>query len=118
MMKPTSPSPRVELVSLRRLPVAELHRMADELGLSDHADLRGPELLVLIEQALLARGDTLIAEGTLELVPEGHGFLRSPDHSYLAGQKDGVGRNDQFHLARSADEAALAEELRVMFGAG
>jgi transcription termination factor Rho len=78
----------VELVSLRRLPAVELHRMADDLGIPAHADLRGPELLVKIEHALLARGETLIAEGTLELVPEGHGFLRSPDHSYLAGVDD------------------------------
>ncbi len=62
--------------------------MADDLGLTDHADLRAPELLVRIETALLARGETLVAEGTLELVPEGHGFLRSPDHSYLAGSDD------------------------------
>ena len=84
----TSPRPRVELVSLRRLPAVELHRMADDLGILAHADLRGPELLVKIERALLARGETLIAEGTLELVPEGHGMLRSPDHSYLAGADD------------------------------
>jgi transcription termination factor Rho len=58
----------VDLVSLRRQSAAELHRLADELGLTDHAELRGPELLVPIELALLARGDTLVAEGTLELV--------------------------------------------------
>ena len=82
------PLPRVDLASLRRTDAAELQRMADELGLIDVAGLRKQDLLARIEHALLARGDALIAEGTLEIVPEGHGFLRSPDWSYLAGPDD------------------------------
>ena len=50
--------------------------------------LRKQELILKIEQALLAKGEPLVAEGTLEIVSEGHGFLRSPDWSYLAGPDD------------------------------
>ena len=82
------PLPRVDLASLRRTDAVELQRLADELGLVDVADLRKQDLLARIEHALLARGDVLVAEGTLEIVPEGHGFLRSPDWSYLAGPDD------------------------------
>ncbi|MCE9601718.1 MAG: transcription termination factor Rho [Gemmatimonadetes bacterium] len=78
----------MDLASLRRTDAAELQRLADELGLIDVAGLRKQDLLARIEHALLARGDALIAEGTLEIVPEGHGFLRSPDWSYLAGPDD------------------------------
>ena len=80
--------PRVDLASLRRTDAAELQRLADELGLIDAAGLRKQDLLARLEHALLARGEALIAEGTLEIVPEGHGFLRSPDWSYLAGPDD------------------------------
>ena len=80
--------PRVDLASLRRTDAAELQRLADELGLIDVAGLRKQDLLARLEHALLARGEALIAEGTLEIVPEGHGFLRSPDWSYLAGPDD------------------------------
>jgi transcription termination factor Rho len=78
----------VDLATLRRTDAAELQRLADELGLTDAAGLRKQDLLARLDRALLARGDALIAEGTLEVVPEGHGFLRSPDWSYLAGPDD------------------------------
>lgn len=78
----------VDTATLRRTSVAELQRQADELQIPDVSGLRKQDLIVRIEHALLARGETLTAEGTLELVPEGHGFLRSPDWSYLAGPDD------------------------------
>jgi transcription termination factor Rho len=68
--------------------VAELQRYAEDLGLTPPPGSRKQELIVLIERALLARGEELTAEGTLELVPEGHGFLRSADYSYLASPDD------------------------------
>jgi len=68
--------------------VAELQRYAEDLGLTPPPGQRKQELIVLIERALLARGEELTAEGTLELVPEGHGFLRSADYSYLASPDD------------------------------
>ncbi len=78
----------MDIASLRRTRVAELQRLADEIGLTDINGLRKQDLILRIERALLANGETLTAEGTLEVVPEGHGFLRSPDWSYLAGPDD------------------------------
>ena len=78
----------MDIASLRRTPVAELQRLADEHGVTGIDGLRKQDLILLIERALLAAGETLTAEGTLEIVPEGHGFLRSPDWSYLAGPDD------------------------------
>ena len=82
------PTPRVDIASLRRTPVADLQQQAEELGLVDFLGLRKQDLIFRIEHALLERGETLTAEGTLEVVSEGHGFLRSPDWSYLAGPDD------------------------------
>ncbi len=78
----------MDIAALRRTSVAELQRQADELGITGFDGLRKQELILRIEYALLAKGEALTAEGTLELVPEGHGFLRSPDWSYLAGPDD------------------------------
>ncbi len=68
--------------------MAELQRTAEDLGLADTLGLRKQDLIVRIERSLLERGDELTAEGTLELVPEGHGFLRSAEYSYLASPDD------------------------------
>ena len=79
----------MDTASLRRTPVAELQRLAADLGITDDlTGLRKQDLIVRIEHALLARGEQITAVGTLEMVPEGHGFLRSPDWSYLAGPDD------------------------------
>ena len=82
------PSPRVDIATLRRTPVAELQELAGSLALADTVGVRKQELILSIERALLAAGEPLTAEGTLEVVAEGHGFLRSPDWSYLAGPDD------------------------------
>ena len=62
--------------------------MADTLAVTGIEGLRKQDLILRIERALLDKGETLTAEGTLETVSEGHGFLRSPDWSYLAGPDD------------------------------
>ena len=85
---PNTPPLRVDTATLRRTSVAELQRLAEDLQVTDVSGLRKQDLIVRIEHALLSRGESITAEGTLELVPEGHGFLRSPDWSYLAGPDD------------------------------
>ncbi|MDQ8154278.1 MAG: transcription termination factor Rho [Gemmatimonadota bacterium] len=78
----------MDIAELRRSPLPALLALGESLGLADAAALARPDLIFKIEHALLARGDTLNAEGVLEIVKEGHGFLRSPDNSYLAGAAD------------------------------
>ncbi len=78
----------MNISELRRTPLPDLIALGESLGLAEAAALRRADLLLRIEHALLARGDTLVAEGVLDIVREGHGFLRSPDNSYLAGVAD------------------------------
>jgi len=78
----------VDIAELRRTPLPELLLLGESLRIADAAALARPDLLYRIEHALLARGDVLHAEGVLEVVKEGNGFLRSPDNSYLAGPAD------------------------------
>jgi transcription termination factor Rho len=78
----------VDIADLRRTPLPELLVLGESLRIADAAALGRPELIFRVEHALLARGDVLHAEGVLEVVKEGNGFLRSPDNSYLAGPAD------------------------------
>ena len=62
--------------------------MAEGLRVANTSGLRKQDLIFRIEHALLESDVTLRAEGTLELLGEGFGFLRSPDWNYLAGPDD------------------------------
>jgi transcription termination factor Rho len=62
--------------------------MADGLHVEYPEGLTKPELILRIGQSLLDTGVSLRAEGVLEILPEGYGFLRSQDWSYLAGPDD------------------------------
>ncbi len=78
----------MDISELRRTPLPGLLALAETLGIPDSAALHRTSLLIKVEHALLARGDTLLADGVLEIVKEGHGFLRSQDNSYLVGAND------------------------------
>ncbi len=62
--------------------------MAEGLKIPDTATAAKPELIFRIEQNLLDSSVALHGEGVLENLPEGYGFLRSQDYSYLAGPDD------------------------------
>ncbi len=62
--------------------------MADGLQMDHPEGMTKPELILKIGQSLLDAGVSLRAEGVLEILPEGYGFLRSQDWSYLAGPDD------------------------------
>ncbi len=62
--------------------------MAEGLRVENTSGLRKQDLIFRIEHALLETDVALRAEGTLELLPEGFGFLRSADWNYLAGPDD------------------------------
>ncbi len=78
----------MDISELRRKSVADLKVMAEGLRIDDTSGLRKQDLIFRIEHALLESDVALRAEGTLELLPEGFGFLRSADWNYLAGPDD------------------------------
>jgi transcription termination factor Rho len=87
---PTPPRPRVlvDTVALRRLPLPELERLAATHGVFLPANATHPEVVSRVQRGLLARGESLVAEGTLEVEKQGHGFLRSRASSYLPHPAD------------------------------
>src|SRR5437899_2360981 len=78
----------VDIAELKRKSVAELHAMAESLNITNYSGLRKQDLIFRIEQSLLDSDTVLRGEGVLEILPEGYGFLRSPDWNYLYGPDD------------------------------
>jgi transcription termination factor Rho len=78
----------VDIAELKRKSVAELHAMAESLNITNYSGLRKQDLIFRIEQSLLDTDTVLRGEGVLEILPEGYGFLRSPDWNYLYGPDD------------------------------
>jgi transcription termination factor Rho len=78
----------MDTVELKRKTVAELQAMADGLHIETAAGLRRQDLIFRIERQMLGAGSVLNAEGVLEILDEGYGFLRSHEWSYLAGPDD------------------------------
>src|SRR5437867_2665487 len=62
--------------------------MAETLNITNYSGLRKQDLIFRIEQSLLDSDTVLHGEGVLEILPEGYGFLRSPDWNYLYGPDD------------------------------
>ena len=78
----------MDIAELKKKSVAELHAMAESLNIQNYSGLRKQDLIFRIEQSLLDTDTVLRGEGVLEILPEGYGFLRSPDWNYLYGPDD------------------------------
>ncbi|MEQ8486447.1 MAG: transcription termination factor Rho [Pseudomonadales bacterium] len=78
----------MNLTDLKRKPVGDLVDMAREMGLENLARSRKQEVIAAIVRKLAKDGEEIYGEGTLEILQDGFGFLRSPDSSYLAGPDD------------------------------
>jgi len=78
----------VDIAELKRKNVQELHDLAEELSIQNYSGMRKQDLIFRIEQNLLDTETVLRGEGVLEVLPEGYGFLRSPDWNYLYGPDD------------------------------
>jgi transcription termination factor Rho len=78
----------MNLTDLKRKPVGDLVDMARDMGLENLARSRKQEVIAAIVRKLAKDGEEIYGEGTLEILQDGFGFLRSPDSSYLAGPDD------------------------------
>jgi len=78
----------MRLSDLKHLPVTELVEMAIANEIEGASRLRKQDLIFALLKNQAKRGESIYGEGTLEVLPDGFGFLRSPDTSYLAGPDD------------------------------
>lgn len=77
-----------ETVKLAKLTISELTEISKDLKIDSTAGLRKPEIITKILEAKSKSSDVLYDEGVLEILPDGFGFLRSPDYNYLPGPDD------------------------------
>ncbi|HTE15999.1 MAG TPA: transcription termination factor Rho [Burkholderiales bacterium] len=78
----------MHLSDLKNLPIGELVEMAVTNEVDGANRLRKQELIFALLKNQAKKGDAIFGGGTLEVLPDGFGFLRSPDTSYLAGTDD------------------------------
>jgi transcription termination factor Rho len=73
---------------LKEMSISELTNTAKELGVDGAAGMRKQELIFKILQAQTEQSGLIFAEGVLECLPDGFGFLRAPEYNYLPGPDD------------------------------
>jgi transcription termination factor Rho len=79
---------RMNVMELKQRPMEGLVELAESLTVENAAGLRKQDLLFEILKAQTANEGKIYAEGVLETLPDGFGFLRAPDQNYLAGPDD------------------------------
>ena len=72
----------MHLNELKALHVSEVLKQAEELEIENTGRMRKQELMFAIIKKRARTGEQIIADGVLEILPDGFGFLRSPDTSY------------------------------------
>ncbi len=83
-----SKSDLLNLNELRNVKNVDLMNMARELKIEDTSRMSKQDLIYSLLKAQSEKEGTIIAEGVLEILSEGYGFLRSPKYSYLPGPDD------------------------------
>ncbi|HTP41048.1 MAG TPA: transcription termination factor Rho [Nitrospiria bacterium] len=78
----------MNLAELKEKSIAELNDLAHNLSIEGASNLRKQELIFAILQAQSDKDGVISGEGVLEILPDGFGFLRSPDYNYLPGPDD------------------------------
>ncbi|MEK9146417.1 MAG: transcription termination factor Rho, partial [Elusimicrobiota bacterium] len=73
----------MNLADLKEMKITELNKMARDLGVNGLAGLKKQDLIFKILQAQTEKEGLIFSEGVLEILPDGFGFLRSPNYNYL-----------------------------------
>jgi len=74
---------QVDISNLKDMKVSELNKVARSLTINGLSGLKKQELIFKILQAQAEKAGLMFGEGVLEILPEGFGFLRSPNYNYL-----------------------------------
>ncbi|HVS63310.1 MAG TPA: transcription termination factor Rho [Thermoanaerobaculia bacterium] len=78
----------LDIKTLKDMSIAELTKISKELGVDGATGMRKQELIFKILQAQTEQSGLIFAEGVLECLPDGFGFLRAPEYNYLPGPDD------------------------------
>jgi transcription termination factor Rho len=88
--EPAAPAPekRLDLSVLKEMNIQGLTNFARDLGVDNAAGMKKHDLIFKILQQQTEKSGLLFAEGVLEVLPDGYGFLRAPESNYLPGPDD------------------------------
>src|ERR1700722_18487417 len=78
----------MNLSELKKLPISELVTISQELEIDNTSRMRKQDIIFSVLKAHAKRGEDIYGDGVLEILPDGFGFLRSAEGSYLAGPDD------------------------------
>jgi len=78
----------MNIVELKEKTIKELNEMAKKYSIEGAAGMRKQALMFALLQKELEKNGLIFGEGTIEILPDGFGFLRSPDSNYLPGPDD------------------------------
>ena len=78
----------MDIAELKAKTIAQLMEVAGSLSIEGTSSMRKQELIFKILEAQTQQNGLIFAEGVLQVLPEGYGFLRSPDYNYLPGPDD------------------------------
>ncbi len=81
-------APAPDLSDLKDMTIQQLTALARELGVEGAAGMKKHDLIFKILQNQTEKSGFLFAEGVLETLPDGYGFLRAPESNYLPGPDD------------------------------
>ena len=89
VVPPANPNAEtLELTQLKGMTMSGLLKLCAELEVQGTSGLRKQELIFKILEAQTEKNGLIFAEGVIEILPEGYGFLRSPTYNYLPGPDD------------------------------
>jgi transcription termination factor Rho len=78
----------MHLKELKKKTAAELVEMAEEYGVEGASTMRRQDIMFAILKEVAEDGEEIVGQGTIEVLTDGFGFLRSPEANYLAGPDD------------------------------
>src|SRR5262245_18176977 len=78
----------LRLDDLYRLPMLKLFQLAEREGITEHTGMNRAQLIVGVVREQIKRSEVVRGSGTLEVLPDGYGYLRSAAHNYLASPED------------------------------
>jgi transcription termination factor Rho len=85
---PDDRSKALDLSALKEMTIQALTQMAKDLNVPGAAGMKKHDLIFKILQSQTEKSGLIFAEGVLEILPDGYGFLRAPESNYLPGPDD------------------------------
>jgi transcription termination factor Rho len=79
---------KMDIIDLQKLTIPELSKQAQSLNIPGYSGLRKQELIFTILQAQTEKSGLIFAQGVLDILEDGFGFLRSPNYNYMPGPDD------------------------------